>query len=318
MDSPFHLYTYRAKNRRHARPILIVPGAGFADIFWLRTPDDRAGWAEHLLRAGFDVHILSHPCVSVSADILQGGPGLTTLNTEAYERLFTAPDADQAEWPGAGKHYQWPGDGRRGDPVFDRLYAAQVPFVEDTAAVERGVAAAAAAVLEETGPVTLLTHSRGACLGWILADRCSEWIGEVVAVEPHGPPASDFFCGLGHLDWGLTNTQLRFDPPVESADELAWLQETDGVGWIYDGPERKLSSLAKNPVLVVTGEASFHAAFDYLTVDFLRRMGVEVEHCSLEDWGVTGNGHLMMLEMNNQNIIKLIIDWIATRTVGGT
>ena len=65
------------------------------------------------------------------------------------------------------------------------------------------------------------------------------------------------------------------------------------------------------PVLVVTGEASYHAAYDHCTVAYLKQAGVRVEHLRLEELQVRGNGHMMMLELNNLEIASMLDAWVS-------
>jgi uncharacterized protein (UPF0262 family) len=63
-------------------------------------------------------------------------------------------------------------------------------------------------------------------------------------------------------------------------------------------------------VLVVTGEASFHAPYDYCTVKYLRQAGVSVEHADLGREGIHGNGHMFFLEKNSAKIAARVLSWI--------
>jgi hypothetical protein len=65
-------------------------------------------------------------------------------------------------------------------------------------------------------------------------------------------------------------------------------------------PARKLVNFSRVPVLIETGEASYHAMYDYCFVLFLRRAGVGVEHLELGSVGVKGNAHLQFLEGNSE------------------
>jgi hypothetical protein len=42
----------------------------------------------------------------------------------------------------------------------------------------------------------------------------------------------------------------------------------------------------------------------------LRQAGVSVDFIKLDDVGVRGNGHMMMLEKNNHEIAQVMIDWL--------
>jgi hypothetical protein len=63
-------------------------------------------------------------------------------------------------------------------------------------------------------------------------------------------------------------------------------------------------------VLIVTAEASYHTTYDLGTVEFFRRAGVPVTHALLSEHGIHGNGHLMALESNNDEIADFVATWL--------
>ena len=81
---------------------------------------------------------------------------------------------------------------------------------------------------------------------------------------------------------------------------------------VIDKPNRRggWSIFQQVPTLILQSEASYHAGYDYCTVRFLRQAGVNVDFIKLEDVGILGNGHMMMLEKNNQEIAKVMTDWL--------
>jgi hypothetical protein len=64
------------------------------------------------------------------------------------------------------------------------------------------------------------------------------------------------------------------------------------------------------PILVVTSESSYHRGYDHCTVKYLEQSGVHVTWTKLEDIGIHGNGHMMMLEKNNQEIAAVMARWM--------
>ena len=58
------------------------------------------------------------------------------------------------------------------------------------------------------------------------------------------------------------------------------------------------------------GEASYHAAYDHCTSAYLAQAGVKHDFIRLEDLGIRGNGHMMMLEKNSDEIALVIAEWI--------
>lgn len=81
-------------------------------------------------------------------------------------------------------------------------------------------------------------------------------------------------------------------------------------GWIMKEPARKLPRLADIPIAVLVGEASYHGDIDHLTSRFLTQAGVEHDFVHLEQAGIHGNGHMMMLERNNLEIAGWILHWL--------
>jgi hypothetical protein len=65
------------------------------------------------------------------------------------------------------------------------------------------------------------------------------------------------------------------------------------------------------PVVIVSAEASFHTPYDHGTAAFLHQAGVENTYIPLADEGIYGNGHMMMLEKNSDEIAGVIVRWIS-------
>ncbi len=80
-------------------------------------------------------------------------------------------------------------------------------------------------------------------------------------------------------------------------------------------PNRRANSstLARVPILLVTGEASFRAQYDHCTAKFLTQAGVKNDHVRLERVGIHGNGHMMMLEKNNLAVAANLDKWLRTK-----
>lgn len=240
------------------------------------------------------------------------------LPTELAEKRWTAC-REFLLWPEAALHTQWPGSGRIGDPIFDSYYASTVPSLKDYGAEQDLMQAAGNCLLQRVGPAILITHSQGGTHGWLWADACPEMVKAIVAIEPAGPPfQSTIITGPTVKMYGITDIPLNYDPPADQAlgggrplQTQEHLAANGGTCILQQEPARQLINLLKIPVLLVTGEASSHAAYDEFTVRYLRQAGVNVEHLKLADKGVHGNGHLLFLELNNLVIIQLLEKWIT-------
>jgi pimeloyl-ACP methyl ester carboxylesterase len=78
--------------------------------------------------------------------------------------------------------------------------------------------------------------------------------------------------------------------------------------WRQKEPARKLQNLAM-PIMILEAEASFYAGYDHCNVQYLEQAGVKVEFIKLVDRGISGNGHMMMMEKNSDDIAAVIGDW---------
>jgi hypothetical protein len=116
--------------------------------------------------------------------------------------------------------------------------------------------------------------------------------------------------------FGVTSVPLTFSPPVAKASDLSIERQEKADApdlakcWSQKAPARTLPNLAKVPHLIITSEASYHANYDHCTVKFLQQAGVRPTFIKLVDLGIKGNGHMMMLEKNNQEIAAVMSGWL--------
>jgi pimeloyl-ACP methyl ester carboxylesterase len=311
-------------DRKHPYPIVMIHGGGQTGTNFLQTPDGREGWATYFLRKGYSVYVVDQSARGRSGYFTDVYGPTRRPSTKAMSDRFTAPE-DSALYPQAKLHTQWPGSGKAGDPIFDEFFASQVEDIADVSAIERLNREAGAALLDRIGPAILLTHSQGGPLGWTIANDRPEKVRAIVAIEPNGPTFYDNQI-IGAPDWfkdggiarqhGITRTELAFDPPLQSPDDLKPVRQekadrADLVRcWQQAEPARKLSKLAGIPILILTSEASYHAPYDHCTAKFLTQAGVRNDFVRLPDLGIHGNGHMMMLEKNNLEIAGVLENWI--------
>ena len=315
-------------------PIVMIHGGGLMGTSFEGTPDGRPGWADYFAANGFEVYVIDQPARGRSPyhpEVHGAWTSIATKHVAVIERRLTAT-AVYGLWPQAALHDQWPGTGRMGDPYFDEFCAAQIRMIADGATVERLMRRAGRALLERIGRAVVLTHSHAGSLGWQIGDECPGLVAAIVAVEPAGPPfvnlemvGGDEYAKVKGLarPYGITAEPLAYDPPVTDPPVA------DGVGQLLAGavrpagvpdfwrlqaePARRLVNLARLPITVVTGEASYHAVYDAATVAYLHQAGVAVDHLRLAERGIGGNGHMMMLEKNNLQIARVIHAWLAGR-----
>ena len=118
--------------------------------------------------------------------------------------------------------------------------------------------------------------------------------------------------------WGLAAIPLTYEPAASdrgAAFLRAAGQSPTRPTWCAAGcrktPARQLPNLQKAPILVVHGEASFHAPYEHCTVKYLEQAGVHPTWIDLGKAGVHGNGHMIMLEKNSDQVAGLIAKWLA-------
>lgn len=322
-------------------PVVMLAGNTQSGLNYTGTPDGRVGWAQFFLRRGYAVYVVDQPSRARSAH--NGDKdALRVVPSKMIERYFTAPKL-AALWPEAALHTQWPGTGVAGDPIFDQFMDQVYPSIVQTPLQEQLSRDAGAALLDRIGPAILLTHSQAGAHGWLMADARPGRVKAIIAIEPSGPPvreraqasaatARGSDSAHGNAGWnedgaltkpfGLTASKLTYDPPLADGEALTFAkpetgqQPGPGGGWLQAEPARQLAHLRDVPVLVVTGEASYHALYDHCTVSYLKQAGVKTTHLRLaDDCGIHGNGHMMMLELNNQQIAAVAEGWLQDALV---
>ena len=234
------------------------------------------------------------------------------MTVEIAEGRFTAPEAFNL-YPQSAFHTQFPGTGQRGDPIFDQFYASQLQYqANDTSFSGPLNRAAGVALLDIIGPSILITHSQAGPYGWEIGDAYPDNVVGILAIEPEGPPFQNAnVMGNGSArPYGVATQPLAYDPPISTPADLIHQQFAPAAENLtacqrQAEPARKLVNLAKIPTMVMTSQASNHAAYDYCTALYLQQAGLEVEIVNLTAQGILGNGHFMFLELNNLDIAPI-------------
>ncbi|KAJ6786072.1 hypothetical protein PWT90_07745 [Aphanocladium album] len=150
------------------------------------------------------------------------------------------------------------------------------------------------------------------------------------------------------LKYGLANIQLTYDPParpeISSDGQMTSQHPLDLALYVHEdtgrqmmlqyspderiedfvvmdymtngaGPQhvRKLVNLQRMRHVLFTGQASSHSAYDVVTMRFMKQAGLTVDCGFLERYGTGGNGHLMFLETNSDEVAAHVMRWIDNR-----
>ncbi|KAL7949711.1 Alpha/Beta hydrolase protein [Trichoderma barbatum] len=272
------------------------------------------------------------------------------MNETAVESQLTAPEkhmvGGSTAWPTAGLHNKWPGTGQRGDPVFNLYMKSQQALFLQKAVRQKLAQSGLCSLLKIIGKSVLIGQGAGCTVAWLAADAMPELVAKVVSIEPAGPPAARAHInhpeGRRYSSWlsrddgvrkyGLSDVALTFSPPAKDTTEgpvldLEVRQHPNNLGCYMaqkyvpgcvtptkPGQESvpQLVQLKQMRHAVFTAEASSHRMFDWATVTFMRQAGVSVDHFDLAQFGVNGNGHLMFLETNSDDIAAMVAHWIET------
>ncbi|POR33810.1 Uncharacterized protein TPAR_06002 [Tolypocladium paradoxum] len=288
---------------------------------FLNKPDGSCGWATQFIRQGFDVYIVDQTFRGRSAwQPGQGAASPSTYSAELLEQRFTAVRRYML-WPQAINHTQWPGNGSMGNPIFDAFYSSNVQFILNAVYQQTTVQAAGAALLDKIGkPAVLVGHSQGGLMPIVIADARPNLTKGLILLEPTGPPFREaVFSTRPARKWGLTDIPLTYSPAVVDPAVDLTQQTYPPLGENYtecvlqaENPSpRQLVNLASKPILVVTGEASYHALYDYCTAEYLKQAGCsKTKYLALGDIGIRGNGHMFFMERNSNQIQTVVKDWV--------
>jgi pimeloyl-ACP methyl ester carboxylesterase len=269
-------------------PLVLLHGAAHTGSCYLQTPDGRKGWAQQFAALGYPVLV---------------------------------PD--------------WPGVGRSGRMNFSEL----------TGAVVCRAFGGLIDSLDE--PCVLLTHSMSGAYGWRLVETHGDRIRGVIGVAPSPPgdlepvpPILERGDDYVVIRRGAFERRVDLLQPTPFDDDLVENKLIGGGGQFprdfltaykrslgaapprlsyeranIEGSQLHITDTApfrNKPVLVVSAEhdRDHTPDNDGALATWLGDIGAQSTYWYLPDKGVTGNGHMMMLENNNAEIAALIAGWI--------
>jgi hypothetical protein len=141
---------------------------------------------------------------------------------------------------------------------------------------ERCLKAASAALLSKLGPATLISHSRAGIFGWSWADPKGPLFGVIASSLSANIPRPSQISPPADVEKPLST---KIIPPI-SEDYFDYI--------VHKEPARQILKSWKIPILIETGEASYHVVFDHCTFDFLKQAVCETvghtKFSDLENW----------------------------------
>lgn len=274
-------------------PLLFIHGGGVSGDFFRSTPDGRVGWADLLAARG-------------------------------YRSWVT----------------DWPGTGRSGWRDVCKLRYADV--VEGYRRLLRDV-------IRE--PVVILPHSMGGPTTWKLIELEPRLVAGVIGIAPGypgnlAPKNSKVLRDDGEVvtfTFGDTGVEFTIDRRKPYVYEDAYVYK-QAIGASKRFPLDALASMragfsgisplmilertgvlpgmpvvedpagfgGKRIRLVAGGEDPAHTlAIENRTADLLRSWGADAKVVWLPERGITGNGHMLPLETNSEEILEVVVDELA-------
>jgi pimeloyl-ACP methyl ester carboxylesterase len=289
--------------KRYPYPVIMVHGGGGQGCHMMGI-GGRPGWVHYFVQAGYSVYWLDRPSYGRSPyhpDAL--GPSHLP-NVPPYEGLVQTPVVFNTA--------QWPGPGGINDPLIDQFMANESGNVMDEAFHSDLVWRGGVELVDRIGPCILLTHAFGGFFGWGVADRRPNLVKGIFCMEINGNPFA------AQLRWGLTASPMTYDPPVTDPSQFQLVDRTlppDSPRPIVASyklqaePARKWKNLRSIPIGWLTTE--FGGGGSPITnVEFLKQVGCSAEMVRLRDFGIVGNGNLMLLEKNNHEVFGVVRDWL--------
>jgi len=289
--------------KKHPYPVVMVHGGGGQGTHMMGI-GGRPGWVHYFVQAGYSVYWIDRPSYGRSPyhpDAL--GPSHLP-NVPALEGLITSTAVFNTA--------QWPGPGGMNDPLIDQFMACESGNVSDEAFHSDLVWRGGAELLDKIGPSILCVHAFGGFFAWGVADRRPKLVKAIMCMEINGNPFA------AQLRWGLTAGPMTYDPPVSDLTQFKLVDKTEPPDSprpvvspykLQAEPAHKWKNLQGIPIGWLTSE--FGGGGSPVTnVEFLKQVGCSAEMLRLRDYGILGNGNLMLMEKNNHEVFAVIKEWL--------
>ncbi|PSS58448.1 alpha/beta fold hydrolase [Pseudomonas sp. BBP2017] len=289
-----HAYAfYQVPVDARALPILMLHGAGQSAKSWETTADGREGFQNIFLRRGFSTYLIDQP--------RRGDAGRSLVETT----IKPVPDEQLwfnqfriGLWPESFKGSQFP----RGQAALEQFFRSMTPNTGpyDIDVVSNGVFA----LLEETGPAILFTHSQGGGPGWLTAIKSAN-VRAIVAFEP----GSSFVFPEGEVPAPIASAFDTLSGQAVSAEQFKALTQIPIVIFYGD-------NIPDQPV-PLPAQDSWRARLEMARLwrDTVNRHGGDVRLVHLPEIGIKGNSHFPFSDMNNVEIADLVSQFLAEKNL---
>ena len=261
---------------RHAYPVVMVHGAAHTGKTYEETPDGRMGWAEYFVRRGVPVYVVDH-----SGRARSGFDPSPTNRAKLQSAPALVPSflkfTNEQAWttfrfgPAPFVAYE-----NTQFPVkaIDEYFAQMVPNTETTyPGGGQNTVDALVKLLERIGPAVVVVHSQSGGYGISVAIARPDLVKAVVSVEPRSCAVSP-----ANVEAVFTHVQL-----------LTIFGDFQGNNQDWEGRMAECVD----------------------TVNRIRQAHGTAENVYLPDAGLRGNSHMLMMDLNNQQIAGMIRAWLG-------
>jgi pimeloyl-ACP methyl ester carboxylesterase len=292
--------------KRYPYPVIMVHGGGAQGTHMMGL-GRRPGWVHYFVQAGYSVYWLDRPSYGRSPyhpDAL--GPSHLP-NVPPLEALVDATNVF--------KTGQWPGPGGMNDPFIGQFMACESGNTADEAFHSDLVWAGGVELVDRLGPCIIHGHAFGGFFGWGVADRRPQLVKGILCMEINGNPFER------QLRWGLTASPMTYDPPVTDLKQFSLVDRTPPPDSprpiaspykLQAEPAHTWKNLQRIPIGWITSEFGAGGS-PVANVAFLKQVGCSVDLLRLRDYGIVGNGNLMLMERNNHEVFGVLRDWLDKR-----
>ena len=289
--------------KRYPYPVIMVHGGGAQGTHMMGL-GRRPGWVHYFVQAGYSVYWLDRPSYGRSPyhpDAL--GPSHLP-NVPPLEALVDATNVF--------KTGQWPGPGGMDDPFIGQFMACESGNTADEAFHTDLVWAGGVELVDRLGPCIIHGHAFGGFFGWGVADRRPQLVKGILCMEINGNPFER------QLRWGVTASPMTYDPPVTDLKQFSLVDRTPPPDSprpiaspykLQAEPARKWKNLQQIPMAWITSEFGAGGS-PVANVAFLKQVGCSVDLLRLRDYGINGNGNLMLMGKNNHEVFGVLRDWL--------
>ncbi|HBQ4106048.1 TPA: alpha/beta fold hydrolase [Klebsiella pneumoniae] len=298
----------------HSLPVVMWHGGGQSGKSWETTPDGRDGFWQMFTRAHWPVFIIDQPRRG-RAGRTEPASAVSDIPTDHKESIawntFRLGKWLPPQKPVFFSDSQFPQNERAIEQFLRWQTPNTGPEPSPDIQERQFMAKSMTALLKQTGPAILMTHSLSGQYGWETAMESPKLVRSIIAFEPgaFAFPSNDL---PKNVKISLSFVGKATAPQVVS-------------------PER-FRALTAIPVMVIIGDnvvrsesASFGEELWRVNeirarqfVDTLNRHGGQATLFILPEHGIHGNTHFAFADKNNQQIADIVENFLHSRGLDST